>query len=133
MSKSKHPLRKLKVLEYDISDWQLELFSDEWVEIPGCKPLGRPGKYLLGDICWFETVGRDACYEYSAEMFKYQLSLLEAAQLNDKQIQALEQIVAQKLATKAQQKLLYLAASERERRQIGRNATLYFNRGMKRK
>ena len=121
-------LRKLKVLENEWSEHSLDLFFESWEEIQVPRPFGRPGKYLLGDLCWLEVPGRSQCYEYPAEQFKYELRILEASRLNHRQIQALEQIIAQKLSTKKQRELYYDARSFEMSRTIGRRSRIHFNR-----
>lgn len=56
--------------------------------------------------CWFELADGRA-FEYSVESFVYELELLNASRLNARQGAALRELVAQRLATKEQLKLLH--------------------------
>lgn len=64
--------------------------------------MNRPGRYKLGKKCWFEVDGR----AYADDMFNYDLDILNAERYNARQVLALESVVAQKLATREQRKLL---------------------------
>ena len=72
------------------------------------KPIfGRPGIYLHGVKCWFETPNQEA-YTYPIEKFKYDLGILEALHINHRQLKALKDIIDQRLSTRHQRELYYL-------------------------
>ena len=86
----------------------------------------RPGIYKQGNLCWFES--DDRAWSYDPKDFAYSLSLLQAAELNTHQVRALQAVVDQKLATKAQRHLLRMCGDSASIRQSGRNARSWVNR-----
>lgn len=95
---------------------------------PPCRvSVGRPGIYLEGPLCWFELDAQRA-YAYPREDFTYKLRLLDASKLNERQVQALQQIVQQGLATKQQRQLLRDCRDSAEIRNTGRDSRKTFLR-----
>lgn len=70
--------------------------------------LNRDGVFKRGKDCWFEVRGQ--AFTYDIELFKYELSLLNAPSLSMQQINALEAIVKAKLATKKQKNMYEVIA-----------------------
>lgn len=70
--------------------------------------LNRDGVFKRGKNCWFEVRGQ--AFTYDIELFKYELSLLNAPSLSIQQINALEAIVKAKLATKTQKNMYEVIA-----------------------
>lgn len=101
-------MRKLKVLP-------LERWMSCPDEVADCVEPGRieqmqarvkrPGWYLQGDTCWFETPDGKA-YTYIRSYFCHNLAVLNALQLNHRQVAALASVVKEGLATKEQRSLL---------------------------
>jgi len=98
---------KTKVLQLEF--WMTNLDEEELLEC--CKEIppkfNRDGYYCEVNNAWFEIDGK--AYSTLAESFHYTLDLLEAEKLNARQVEALQQIFDQKLATKSQRKKLYFA------------------------
>jgi hypothetical protein len=67
--------------------------------------LNRDGIYKYGKLYWFESMG--VAYKYWSGMFDFTLNILHASELNERQAQALKDIVEQKLATRKQRELHY--------------------------
>ena len=95
--------------------------------------MQRDGVYLATDgsleleSCWFEVNGE--AYTYPAEQFRYTLDILDTWQrYNHRQIDALKQIINQKLATKQQRILWWRWRDAQKIRQSGREARIIFNR-----
>jgi rhodanese-related sulfurtransferase len=85
------------------------------------KPIfGRPGIYLHGVKCWFETPNEEA-YIYPIEKFKYDLDILEAFNINHRQLKALKDIMDQRLSTHKQRELYYLCQEANALRRAKRN------------
>lgn len=85
------------------------------------KPIfGRPGIYLHGVKCWFETPNKEA-YLYPIEEFKYDLDILEASNINHRQLKALKDITDQRLSTRHQRELYYLCQEANALRRAKRN------------
>ena len=89
---------------------------------PAALPLFyRPGIYLEGTACWFELADGNA-FCYPRETFMHTLARLEAERLNARQVAALADIVAQRLATKQQRELLQMCRHVADLRETSRNA-----------
>lgn len=89
--------------------------------------FGKPGIYLYGDKCWFELPNGKS-YLYSKEIFEYVLKMEEVKKLNQYQIEALRNIVKQKLATKEQRNLLYHYECMMMTRKTKRNTKLMMSK-----
>ena len=116
----------LKVLPLE---WWMEESDGDFVwcqsmreRYPQIEPVCfRDGYYLLGDECWFEHNGR--AFKALAGDFKYDLELLEAEQaLNHRHIAALKAVIDQRLATKSQKRLYWMALNAIQIRHIRRQA-----------
>ena len=105
-----------------------ELLEKSYVPVPPA--IGIPGIYLQRKICWFELKDGRA-FKFEEEMFRYKLGLLVAQELNDRQANALRQVVDQRLATKKQRNLLYAWENARDLRKTGRQAQLSYSRILK--
>lgn len=88
------------------------------------KPVvGRPGRYLKDGKAWFEADGK--AWTCPAEMFNWEMKTLEAERLNARQVQALQAVCDQKLATRGQREMLYMHNHYLELREI-RRGVYYF-------
>lgn len=106
----------------------LEEYAEKGREIEPL--LHRPGRYYLRPshkggtgLCWFELPNGRA-FKASSKHFLYDLALLDVEHYNQRQVDALQAVVAQKLATPEQRKLLHLIWSQRTSRQVYRTACL---------
>lgn len=77
------------------------LSSDPYLEIEPV--VHRNGIFKQGKKCWFEVDGR--AYTYRADMFDFELGLLNVPALAPSQIKALKMVIDNKLASKEQKKL----------------------------
>lgn len=82
--------------------------------------FGRPGIYLHGVKCWFETANGSA-YTYAIGKFIQDLKLLETDSINQRQFNALKGIVEQKLSTPKQRELYYYCQLATDLRKVERN------------
>ena len=97
---------KVKTLPADW--WMLQQgFREDTLHYGDYSPVavrfGRPGIYLEGKACWFEA--DSGAWSYDAAYFKYCLAALHATELDHRKVQALRDMVHQRLATKVQVKL----------------------------
>ncbi len=69
--------------------------------------FNRPGKYLQGDICWFE-LGDGRAFTYNREYFEYELGLLKSSELLQEEILALGLMINTKIITKKQKEIYSL-------------------------
>lgn len=120
----------IKVLPLD--RWMLEsehfcdLREDTLAHYTPTKPVfNRPGYYKWkvfpkAAACWFELEDGRAflCHDLD---FDYRLDLLHAEQYNARQVAALEAVVAQRVATKAQTRLLWKCREVSHLRRISRD------------
>lgn len=91
----------LKVLKCPITHWtpafikksQDKELRDHYKELPVV--FGREGHYYNSStgVCWFEFKGK--AYESGVDDFKFELRIIEATELNNKQCQAVLDAVAQ--------------------------------------
>lgn len=115
------PKPRIKVLP--LESWM------EWDSVEDCLSLypttaptfHRPGIYRTPTQCWFELVDGRA-FEYPTADFDFALRLLEAERLTARQAAALQAVVAQRLATKAQRQLLRDYEDHRQCRAVYRNS-----------
>ena len=124
---------KILPLEYWMTS---DRFFEEEVE-SGCRVetfviFNRAGLYYdrLYDICWFELPDGRA-FVYNTNQFKYELNSLRVWQkYNSTQIQALKEVIKQRVATKTQKEDV-LAYSETEYcRSVRRYAFLWRKRAL---
>lgn len=88
--------------------------------------FGRPGRYWWKArpkalACWFEMEDGRA-FLYSAESFEYDLRHLNASRFNSRQVEALSQVVAQKVATREQVRLWQACMGVVSQRKSSRSA-----------
>jgi hypothetical protein len=69
--------------------------------LPTTPKFNRPGMYLKGKDCWFETLDGRA-FIYDEYQFKYGLSLLDVEKYNARQVAALKSVCDEHVATKEQ-------------------------------
>lgn len=110
------PLDRWMSCDEDIEEEIKELDLRETLPV-----FKKPGWYVFGKACWFETpLGK--AYHYSIEQFKHELSLYEVSKYNHKQINALKEFINQGLATKKQKELYYLIRHYYQCKEVGRSA-----------
>lgn len=97
----------LKRLELD--PWMVSRFRDETVKYDHYTEItpiiGKPGRYLQGKMEWFECPDGRA-WQCHKGFMQSEIDWLNAAELNQRQADALKAIVQEGLATKAQKKML---------------------------
>jgi hypothetical protein len=105
---------RVRVKALPLEYWMLREYSRDQClpHYKECKPeIGIPGIYMVRNPgkkeAWFELEDGRA-FEYRVEDFQYTLALLNAGEFNARQVEALQGIVAQGLATKKQKHLAYL-------------------------
>lgn len=109
-------------------------FLEECLEDGEIEPVfNRDGQYLDGDKCWIELHGR--AFKRDADNFKADLALLNAAELSDREIQALFTLEKEypSIITGEQRKLIQNIKLNQEIREIVRRAKLQRKRFMKRR
>jgi len=114
--------RNLKVLP--LEGWMLYTDEEDIKELnlkEAVPIFKRPGYYLFNNFCWFELPSGKA-YNYDVATFKFELSLYEVSKYNNKQIEALKEIINQKLATKKQKELYYLIRHYYQSKDVERSA-----------
>lgn len=100
------------VLEYCIKDNGIQKLTKQI--------FGRPGLYLYGAKCWFETPNGSA-YTYAIGGFIQYLKLLETDRINQRQLKALKDIIDQRLSTPKQRELYYFCQLANDIRRAERN------------
>lgn len=88
-----------------------------------CITFNRPGIYLRGEECWYETP-QGRAFTYDPAQFRHTLSLLDAERLNLRQVAALTEFCNQGLANKDQWKLYHLCNNVIELRITARQCRL---------
>ncbi len=110
--------------ETDAEAWNNKFnkgFLEECVVDGEIEPVfNRNGQYLDGDKCWIEWHGR--AFKRDADNFKADLALLEAAELSDREIQALLTLEKEfpSIVTKEQRKLIQNIRLNQEIKEIVR-------------
>lgn len=64
----------------------------------------RRGKYLLGELCWFEVGGR--AFKFNRLQFLHDLETWHASEMDQRKVSALQAVVDNRMATKRQEQLL---------------------------
>lgn len=91
--------------------------------------FNRNGAYRKGNECWVECNGK--AYRYEIDMFDYELQTLHASCYNKRQIDALDGIIREKMATRQQRQLMYYILSWHSIRSASRNTRLSFVKSRK--
>ncbi len=129
----------LKILQLD--NWmkpQNEFFSDICnKELDECfkqiNPiLYRPGRYVFGDLCWFELDDGRA-FNYEKSQFLYDLSLLEDLKLRNCEIVLLKQLNICKLISKQQLDMLNLTYNKQDLRKIKTSGYIFRKKCMEKR
>lgn len=127
----------LKRLDLDMwmaTKWMLDDVLSQSTDYRPIEPrIGKPGRYLLGDECWFELPDGRA-FTAPASGFRFDLARLQSWHLSEAQVLALRAIVKAKLATKRQRQMLYhreCAEAGRDIYRGSRKCALAFIRGMR--
>lgn len=95
--------------------------------IPITVNLTRPGRYFYKGCAFYVTIDGKAFLEYGGDntQFKYDLSILDAGELDHRKIDALESIVREGLATKSQRNLWRRCLQARMLKQTYRKTKLW--------
>lgn len=97
----------IKRLELDY--WMISRFRDDTVKYDHYTEIapiiGKPGRYLRDKMEWFECADGRA-WQCLKGFMKLEIEWLNAAELNQRQVDALKMVVREGMATKAQRKML---------------------------